>query len=69
MQENEYETICMIIEHLEAVEEMVWKKFSYYFDNKIYDKANVFESLSCRINLEIQALENFISYYDVRRGE
>ena len=68
MSENEFETICMIIEHLEVVEEMAWKKFSYYFDNKIHDKANVYEGLSCRINLEIQALENFMRYYDIRKG-
>lgn len=69
MSENEYETICMIIEHLEAVEEIAYNKSMYYFNNKIYDKSLIFEGLESRLNLEIQLLEDFIKTYNVRKGE
>lgn len=62
--ENEFETLAMIIEHLENVEDMAYKKFNHYFDNKNYDKAHIFMALSNRINLEIQMLEIYIDMED-----
>lgn len=60
MREDEYETLCMIIEHLEAVEELANKKFEHYFETKNWDKAQIFEGLSCRANTEAQVLVNFM---------
>lgn len=67
MSETEFETICMIIEHLEEAEDIAYKKSMYYFNNKIYDKSLIFEGLESRLTLEIQLLEDFIKSYDVRR--
>lgn len=67
MSEEEFETLCMIIEHLEAIEDMAYRKFEHYFDNENCDKAYIYEGLSCRANLEIQLLENYI--HEVRRTE
>ena len=60
MKDEEFETLTMMIEHLESVEDMAYKKFNHYFDNKNYYKAFLFQALSNRINLEIQMLEIYI---------
>lgn len=64
MDENEFETLTRMIEHLESVEEMAYKKFNHYFDNKNYYKAFLFQALSNRINLEIQMLEVYMDMED-----
>lgn len=64
MDENEFETLTMMIEHLESVEDMAYKKHEHYFENKNYDKAHIFMALSNRINLEIQMLEIYMDMED-----
>lgn len=60
MKDDEFETLTMMIEHLESVEEMAFKKYVHYLDIKNYDKAYIFMALSNRINLEIQILEIYM---------
>lgn len=60
MDENEYETLVTMIEHLESVEEMADRKFCHYAENQNHDKAYIFNALSNRINLEIQMLEIYM---------
>ena len=67
MREDEFETLCMIIEHLESIEDMAYRKYEHYFDNENPEKAYIYEGISCRAKLEIQLLENYI--HEIRRTE
>lgn len=62
--DNEFETLAMMIENLETVEEIAYKKYEHYFDTKNHDKAHIFMALSNRINLEIQMLEIYMDMED-----
>lgn len=66
--DNEFETLTMMIEHLESVEDMAYKKHERYFENKNYDKAHIFMGLSNRINLEIQMLGVYMDMEGVMKN-
>lgn len=60
MSENEFESIAMLIEHLESAKIYAGAMFEKYCNKGNYDKAIIFSGLRDRIGVEIQTVKSYI---------
>ena len=60
MTETEFETLAMLIEHLESAKIYAGAMFEKYCNKQTYDRAIIFSGLRDRLGVEIQTLKSYI---------
>lgn len=60
MSEYEFESIAMLVEHIESAKICAGSMFEQYCNKGNYDRAIIFSGLRDRLGIEIQTIKSYI---------